>query len=67
MRCWPGGSEMAAGRVFLVGAGPGDPGLLTLRGKELLETADAVVYDLLANQELLDLAPSQARRINAGK
>lgn len=56
-----------AGKVFLVGAGPGDPGLLTLRGKELLASADVVVYDLLANPGLLNLAPAAARRINAGK
>jgi len=56
-----------AGKVWLVGAGPGDPGLLTLRGREVLGLADAVVYDLLANPELLDLAPPQAKRINAGK
>jgi uroporphyrinogen III methyltransferase/synthase len=55
------------GKVFLVGAGPGDPGLLTLRGRDLLASADVVVYDLLANPALLDLAPASARRINAGK
>lgn len=55
------------GKVVLVGAGPGDEGLLTLRGKAALEQADVVVYDLLANPRLLDLAPSGARRINAGK
>jgi uroporphyrinogen III methyltransferase/synthase len=55
------------GKVFLVGAGPGDPGLLTLKGKAALERADVVVYDLLANPELLALAPASAQRINAGK
>ena len=42
---------MNKGMVFLVGAGPGDPGLLTLRGKELLETAEVLVYDRLASRE----------------
>ncbi len=55
------------GKVWLVGAGPGDPGLLTLRGRDVLARADAVVHDLLANPELLELAPAGARRINAGK
>jgi len=41
------------GKVFLVGAGPGDPGLITVRGKQLIDTADAVVYDALANSILL--------------
>jgi uroporphyrinogen III methyltransferase/synthase len=55
------------GRVLLVGAGPGDPGLLTLRGVEALRRADAVVYDALAAQELLDFAPASALRIDVGK
>lgn len=41
------------GKVFLVGAGPGDPGLITVRGKKLIESADAIVYDALANRALL--------------
>ncbi len=53
--------------VFLVGAGPGDPGLLTVRGAELLSTADVVVYDRLASSALLDLAPPGAERISVGK
>ena len=44
---------MSEGTVFLVGAGPGDPGLITVRGKQLIESADAVVYDALANSALL--------------
>jgi uroporphyrinogen III methyltransferase / synthase len=55
------------GRVFLVGAGPGDPKLLTLRGKECLEQADVVLYDYLANPALLSHAPDQAERIYVGR
>src|SRR5439155_11858663 len=55
------------GTVYLVGAGPGDPGLLTLRGAELLGRADVVVYDALVNAELLRLAPKEAEIIYAGK
>jgi uroporphyrin-III C-methyltransferase len=53
--------------VYLVGAGPGDPGLITRRGAELLGRADVVVYDRLAAPELLDLAPDSADRIYVGK
>jgi uroporphyrinogen III methyltransferase/synthase len=53
--------------VWLVGAGPGDPGLLTRRGAEVLGTADVVVHDRLANAALLDLAPPTAERISVGK
>jgi uroporphyrinogen III methyltransferase/synthase len=53
--------------VYLVGAGPGDPGLLTRRGAELLARADVVVYDRLAHPSLLDLAPAGAERVAAGK
>ena len=55
------------GTVYLVGAGPGDAGLLTLRGAELLARADVVVYDALLNQGLLRLAPKNAEIIYAGK
>ena len=57
----------ATGIVYLVGAGPGDAGLLTLRGAELLERADVVVYDALVNSELLRLAPKSAEIIYGGK
>lgn len=56
-----------AGKVYLVGAGPGDPGLLTRRGAELLGSADVVVYDALVNGELLRLAPKGAEVIYGGK
>ena len=55
------------GRVWLVGAGPGDPDLITVRGAAVLRDADAVVYDALASPELLELAPPEAERINVGK
>src|SRR5205814_5217296 len=57
----------AKGTVYLVGAGPGDPGLLTLRGAELLGRADVVVYDALVNPDLLRLAPKSAEIIFGGK
>jgi len=57
----------ANGMVYLVGAGPGDAGLLTLRGAELLQRAEVVIYDALANPELLRLAPATAELISRGK
>src|SRR2546422_9773697 len=56
-----------SGMVYLVGAGPGDPELLTLRGAELLRRADVVVYDALVNTDLLRLAPKSAEIIYGGK
>jgi len=53
--------------VYLVGAGPGDPGLLTRRGAELLARADVVVHDRLSEISLLDLAPATAEHIDVGK
>src|SRR6266496_3041264 len=55
------------GTVYLVGAGPGDAGLLTLRGAELLRRADVVIYDLLVNPELLRLAGQDCELISRGK
>ena len=60
-------SEHARGRVFLVGAGPGAPDLITLRGAAVMSTADVIVYDALVSPELLRLAPESAERIFAGK
>ncbi|HEY5888785.1 MAG TPA: uroporphyrinogen-III C-methyltransferase [Acidimicrobiales bacterium] len=53
--------------VYLVGAGPGDPGLLTVRGAEVLARADVVVYDRLSVAALLDQAPAEAERISVAK
>ncbi|HAA87352.1 MAG TPA: uroporphyrinogen-III C-methyltransferase [Verrucomicrobiales bacterium] len=55
------------GICYLVGAGPGDPGLLTLRAKQCLEMADVVVYDYLCNIDILNHAPVTSERIYAGK
>jgi len=54
-------------KVYLVGAGPGDPELLTLKAKRLLEQADSVLYDHLVSAELLELAPAGAERLYVGK
>ena len=58
---------MSVGTVYLVGAGPGDPGLLTVKGAECLKQADVVVYDRLASPELLALAPPSADLVFMGK
>src|SRR3989475_6847707 len=58
------GRRMRVGHVWLVGAGPGDPGLMTVRGLEALRGADVVVYDRLVNPTLLDEAPAEALRIS---
>ncbi len=55
------------GKVYLIGAGPGDPGLITLRGVRCLQEADVVIYDHLANPRLLSHAKPGAELIYAGK
>src|SRR5579859_6296213 len=62
-----GGSRGQAGVVWLVGAGPGDPDLLTLKALKTLQIADVVVHDGLVSDEILDLAPARARRISVAK
>jgi uroporphyrinogen III methyltransferase / synthase len=56
-----------SGRIYLVGAGPGDPGLLTLKGRIALERADAVIYDYLANPQLLRFCRADAELLCVGK
>jgi uroporphyrinogen III methyltransferase/synthase len=55
------------GKVWLVGAGPGDPGLLTLKGARAIERSEVIVYDYLASQAVVDLAPPGCERIYVGK
>lgn len=63
----PPGEKRNLGTVYLVGAGPGDPGLMTLKGRDLLERADVVVYDALVSAPVLAMVNPQAEMISAGK
>ncbi len=59
--------ENEQGKVYLVGAGPGDPGLITLKGFRLLQTADVVIYDRLIHPEILSEIPPEAEKLYVGK
>ena len=61
------GGEEGTGTVFLVGAGPGDPGLITVKGAQCLRSADVVLYDRLVDRRLLAMAPPHAELIDVGK
>ncbi|MBU7586086.1 MAG: uroporphyrinogen-III C-methyltransferase [Nostoc sp. TH1S01] len=67
MSCTEKEEQKNLGKVYLVGAGPGDPGLMTLKGKSLLECADVVIYDALVSPAILAMINPQAEKINAGK
>lgn len=58
---------MKQGKVYIIGAGPGDPGLITVRAVKCLQKSDVVVYDYLVNQDILGLAGKDARLVYAGK
>src|SRR5262244_1408506 len=60
-------NQNRSGKVYLVGAGPGDPGLLTLKARDLIADADCVIYDYLVNPKILEHAPAGAELIYAGK
>ena len=60
-------TQLQGGKVWLVGAGPGDPDLLTIKAARLIAQADTIVYDHLVGNGIMDLARSDARVIYAGK
>lgn len=59
--------KMRTGKVYLVGAGPGDPKLITVRAVELLQNADAVLYDRLVSKKILDMIPKSAKKVYVGR
>ncbi len=65
--CYPLGMQQPVGKVYLIGAGPGDPGLLTLKGAQCIAEADTLVYDRLIHPRVLDHAQPSAERIYVGK
>ncbi len=69
MTCQPDstGKQKTPGKVYLVGAGPGDPGLLTVKGRDLLSKAEVVIYDRLASPKLLSMTRPDAQLIYVGK
>jgi uroporphyrinogen III methyltransferase/synthase len=62
-----GVKKLSSGKVFLVGAGPGDPGLFTLKGLRILKKADIVIYDRLVHDQIVKLIPKKVRKVCLGK